>query len=93
MIIFNHLKIVILLLLLTVLSGCSTAVRYLDANWVDNKTVYEKSQQLPPLEIPPELSESSDHAPHSPLPKRGNVPSPYQDKSEEESKSNLPLPL
>ncbi len=87
----NHTKIVILLLLLTVLWGCSATVKYLDANWADNKTVYDKSQQLPPLKIPPELSESSDHAPHSARPKRGSVPSPYRDKSEEES--NLPLPL
>jgi uncharacterized lipoprotein len=84
-----HTKRVILLLLLTVLWGCSATVKYLDANWADNKTVYDKSQQLPPLEIPPELTESSDHAPE--LPKRGSVPSPYRDKSEEES--NLPLPL
>ncbi len=85
----SHTKRVILLLLLTVLWGCSATVKYLDANWADNKTVYDKSQQLPPLEIPPELSESSDHA--DALPKRGSVPSPYRDKSEEES--NLPLPL
>jgi len=85
----NYAKRVILLLLLTVLWGCSATVRYLDANWADNKTVYDKSQQLPPFEIPPELSKSSDHALSSALPKLGNVPSPYRDKSE----SNLPLPL
>ncbi len=87
----NHAKIIILLLLLTVLWGCSATVRYLDANWADNKTVYDKSQQLPPLEIPKELSKSSVHAFSSALPKLGNVPFPYRDKSEKES--NLPLPL
>jgi uncharacterized lipoprotein len=85
----NRLKRVLLLLLLTVLWGCSSAIRHIDANWIDNKTVYNKSQQLPPLEIPPELSESSVQ--HKAAEKPRNVPSSHQEKSEKES--NLPLPL
>ncbi|RKZ39434.1 MAG: hypothetical protein DRQ49_04705 [Gammaproteobacteria bacterium] len=52
-------KTLILLLLLIFLSGCGAAIRHLDSSWVDDKTVYEKSQALPPLEISSELSENS----------------------------------
>ena len=52
----NHLKTIIVLLLLLVLSGCGAVVRHLDSSWIDDKMVYDKSQALPPLEIPPELN-------------------------------------
>ncbi len=50
-------KTIILLLFLTLLFGCGTAVRYLDSTLADEQVVYEKSQPLPPLEIAPELKE------------------------------------
>jgi uncharacterized lipoprotein len=54
-------KTLILLLLLTLLSGCGAAIKHLDSSWLDDQTVYEKSQPLPPLEISPELSEKSQN--------------------------------
>jgi len=51
----NHLKTIIVLLLLLVLSGCGTIVRHLDSSWADDRMIYDKSQALPPLEIPSEL--------------------------------------
>lgn len=55
----NQVKTLILLLLLIFLSGCGAVVKHLDATWADDKTVYEKSQPLPPLEISPELHEKT----------------------------------
>ena len=52
----NHLKTIIVLLLFLHLLGCGAAVRYLDSSWADDQMVYDKSQALPPLEIPPELN-------------------------------------
>lgn len=55
----NQAKMVILLLLLMFFSGCGMFVRHLDSTWTDDKTVYEKNEVLPPLEIPPELSSTN----------------------------------
>ena len=55
----NQVKTVTLLLLLFLFSGCGIVVRHLDSTWTDDKTVYEKDQPLPPLEIPPELSNTN----------------------------------
>ncbi len=55
-------KIVALCLLLILLSGCGVVVRYLDSSWADEQTVYDKNQQLPSLEIPPELSKTTQHS-------------------------------
>jgi Tfp pilus assembly protein PilP len=54
----NYVKKATFLLFLLILSGCGAAIRHLDSTWVDDRTVYEKSQPLPPLEIPPALTES-----------------------------------
>jgi uncharacterized lipoprotein len=48
-------KLLILSMLLILLTGCGTAMKFLDSTLADDQTVYEKSQPLPPLEIPPEL--------------------------------------
>ena len=48
-------KTIILLLFLTFLGGCGTAIKFLDSTLAEDQTVYEKSQQLPPLEIAPDL--------------------------------------
>jgi len=55
----NQVKTLIFLLLLIFLSGCGAVVKHLDSTWADDKTVYEKSQPLPPLEISPELREKT----------------------------------
>ncbi len=52
-------KKILTLLLLILLSGCSTVVEHFDATWDDKQTTYNKSQPLPPLEIPPELGKIS----------------------------------
>ena len=52
----NHFKAIIVLLLFLHLAGCGAAVRYLDSSWADDQMIYDKSQTLPPLEIPPELN-------------------------------------
>ncbi|HEC84887.1 MAG TPA: hypothetical protein ENI48_06560 [Thioploca sp.] len=70
---FNQVKTVVLLLLLNLLLGCSATVKHLDSTWADDKTVYEKSQLLPPLEIPPELRENPQVS-HSLPEKRERVP-------------------
>jgi len=54
----NDIKKMTFLLVLSLLSGCGAAIRHLDSSWVDDRTVYDKSQPLPSLEIPPTLSES-----------------------------------
>jgi hypothetical protein len=55
----NQIKTMTLLLLFSFLSGCGTIIKHLDSSWVDNRTVYDKSQPLPPFEIPPQLSQAS----------------------------------
>jgi uncharacterized lipoprotein len=64
----SQVKTFTLLLLLSLLSGCGAAIRHLDSTWTDDKTVYNKSQPLEPLEIPPELSENSPVPPRYPPP-------------------------
>lgn len=50
----------LLLIILTLSSaGCGMITRQLDSSWVMDKTVYEKSKPLPPLEIFPELADSN----------------------------------
>jgi hypothetical protein len=48
-------KTVILLFLLSFLSGCGAIVKHFDSTWADDKTVYNKSQPLSPLGVSPEL--------------------------------------
>jgi uncharacterized lipoprotein len=64
----SQVKMVVWLLLLSLLSGCAATVKHLDSTWADDKTVYQKSQPLPPLEIPPELRENPQVS--QPLPQR-----------------------
>jgi uncharacterized lipoprotein len=48
-------QIILLSLLSIFLSACSMIAKQLDSTWEDNRTVYDKSKQLPELEIPSEL--------------------------------------
>ncbi len=48
----------LLFILLISFSGCSAVIKSLDAGLVDDQTVYDKSQTLPFLEIPLELSKT-----------------------------------
>lgn len=49
-------KPIILLSIFFLLSACSMIIKQLDSTWEDDRTVYNKSKELPPLEIPSELS-------------------------------------
>jgi len=49
-------KPIILLSIFYLLSACSMITKQLDSTWEDDRTVYNKSKELPPLEIPSELS-------------------------------------
>lgn len=50
-------KLISLLSIISLLAGCGLVVRELDSSgWDEHRQVYEKSQTLPPLEIPPELA-------------------------------------
>lgn len=46
---------IILLIIMSSLSGCGVAIKHLDAIWEDSQTIYPKGTSLPPLEIQPEL--------------------------------------
>ena len=74
------------LLLVSLLLGCAAAVKHLDSTWADDKT-YPKSEQLSPLEIPPELRENPQK--FHPIPQgRKSVPpsaSPPTSERDEES--------
>lgn len=48
-------RIIFLLSIFFLLSACSMIAKQLDSTWEDNRTVYNKSKQLPELEIPSEL--------------------------------------
>ncbi|MDM8560535.1 hypothetical protein QUF82_17025 [Thiotrichales bacterium HSG14] len=65
---------IILLFLFSFLSGCGTIIKHLDSSWVDNRTVYEKSQPLPAFEIPSQLSKASQESDR--LSKKGIETSP-----------------
>ncbi len=47
-------------MLFALLSGCTTIINSFDATWLDDQTVYNKSQPLPPFEIPLELSKTEN---------------------------------
>ncbi len=50
-------KVISLMLIISLLAGCGLVIRELDSSgWNEHQQVYEKSQTLPPLEIPPELA-------------------------------------
>ena len=49
----------IIILCLTALSACSTISAKLDEMGQDQRTDYKKSQTLPPLEVPPDLTSST----------------------------------
>jgi len=50
-------KIISLALIISLLTGCGLVIRKLDSSgWDEHRQAYEKSQTLPPLEIPPELA-------------------------------------
>lgn len=50
-------KLISLMSIISLLAGCGLVVRELDSSgWDEHRQVYEKSQTLPPLEIPPELA-------------------------------------
>jgi uncharacterized lipoprotein len=49
-------KPIILLFIFFLLSACSMITKQLDSTWEDDRTVYNKSKELPSLEIPSELA-------------------------------------
>jgi hypothetical protein len=57
----KKLGITLLVLIIFSLSGCGMVIKQLDSSWVDNNTVYQQPDPLPPLAIPSELiTHSSD---------------------------------
>jgi uncharacterized lipoprotein len=59
---FNITQTLSLCLLVSLLSGCGTIVRQMDSSWNDHRTVYNKSESIPPLEVPAELATAKDNA-------------------------------
>lgn len=59
---FNITQTLSLCLLISLLSGCGMIIRQMDSSWNDHRTVYNKSESLPPLEVPAELATAKDDA-------------------------------
>jgi uncharacterized lipoprotein len=58
---FNITQTLSLCLLVSLLSGCGMIVRQMDSSWNDHRTVYNRSDSLPPLGVPAELATAKDN--------------------------------